>query len=46
MAICLLRNTGMDPLEKQLGPIASQGGSIRLSVKKVDDEKKKLSGLA
>ena len=40
VAIGLLRNTGTDPLEKQLdplGPIASQGRFVRPSVKNVDD---------
>ena len=41
MAIGLLRNSGMDPLEKQLGITASRGRSVRPSVIYVDDLKKK-----
>ena len=37
VAMCYLRNTGTGLHEKQLGPIASRGSSIRLSVKYVDD---------
>ena len=39
MAIGFLRNTGTDPLEKQLdpsGPIASGGRSVRPSLKYFD----------
>ena len=40
VAICFLRHTGTDPLEKQLdpsGPTASWGRSVSTSVKYVDD---------
>ena len=43
VAICFLRNTGKDPLKKQLvplGSIASPGRSLQPSVKYVDDLKK------
>ena len=31
------KNTSRDPFDKQLGPIASRGASVRPSVKFVDD---------
>ena len=34
-----LKNTGTDPLEKLLGPIASQGRFVRPSVKYVEEKK-------
>ena len=37
VAMFLLRNTGTGLPENQLGPIASRGSSVRLSVKYVDD---------
>ena len=37
VAICFLKNNGTGLPEKQLGPIASRGSSVRLSVKYVDD---------
>ena len=33
-----LKNAGTDPLEKLLGPIASQGRFVRPSVKYVDEK--------
>ena len=33
MAMCFLKISGTDPLEKQLGPIASSGMSVRPFVK-------------